>query len=170
MSSSSPDAPALPHVAVSFTLLRSEFLRAARRSMLAAAWLRVSVTLGIGVLVVGIVTHSLFSLVWGVLYPLAIAATVVAYPAGIWRLREHLRGEQLVELSDEHVTIKTVLARSTLEWRYWDAAALKGQLYQLTSDKGGGLLVPRRAFSTPQQEEDFRVLLRRHLGAKFTDA
>ena len=62
------------------------------------------------------------------------------------------------------------LARSTLEWQYWDAATLKGQLYRLTSNKGGGLVVPRRAFVEPEQEEDFRVLLRRHLGAKFTQA
>ncbi len=61
----------------------------------------------------------------------------------------------VVELSDEHVTAESALARSILEWHYRDAARLSGQLYQLTSDRGGGLVVPRRRSPRPSRRRTF---------------
>ena len=83
MSSPSPDSLPSPSVELRFTLFRNEYLRTARDATLAAAWFRISVALGVGVLAAGVVKHWPVAVAWGLLYTLAIAATLVAYPVRV---------------------------------------------------------------------------------------
>jgi hypothetical protein len=160
----------LPPVTVSFTLTREEYLAASRRATLERTWIRVSLATGVVVAVVGVVAHSLFAAVWGLIYVAALVLIAVALPPRTWRRTEQLRSELVVVLSDANVSVESLLGRSTTEWGYWARAKPSGPtMYRLIGTSGGGLLVPRRAFETPAQEQDFLALLRSHLGTGFDE-
>jgi hypothetical protein len=67
------------------------------------------------------------------------------------------------------ITVQSTSAQSTTQWRHWVAWQRGGTMYRLSSAAGPALLVPRRVFASPAQEQEFVALLQRHVGVEEAD-
>lgn len=76
-----------------------------------------------------------------------------------------LRSPCTWHISDDRVVMCNQFGESRLEWMAFGRILQTGTHYLLISSTNRGMLfiVPRRAFVSPQQEESFREIVRRHL-------
>jgi hypothetical protein len=71
-----------------------------------------------------------------------------------------------VVFSDRGVQVTTPATTADLEWSYFTHFSEEPRFYMLFHDKVPMLIVPRRAFPSPDVERDFAEAARRGRGAR----
>jgi hypothetical protein len=73
------------------------------------------------------------------------------------------RGEYTLQYSDAGIVFHSKDMDSTLQWSLYRAVRETDRFYFLVYGKHMFSVIPKRAFTSAEQEEAFRALLRRHL-------
>jgi len=73
--------------------------------------------------------------------------------------------EQTMSFSEDGVTAANERGSQRFEWSHWRSWTRTGDLYLLRGRRGVFTFVPRRAFSSPGAEGEFRGLLSAHVAA-----
>ena len=159
-------ADQLEQITVRYTLSRTEFGACFRRVQ-ARRWRHwTTVAVGGAVAVIGAVSAHVALLAGGLVYAIGYAAVVwLVLPGVTWRRVPQLRSGQAVSVCDAGVLTQSSNATTTADWSFWRRASLIAGIYVLEARLRGRCLVPRRAFNSPEDEQRFRELLRRHLPA-----
>lgn len=153
-------------VRVRFTLTSSEYSSCQRRiqARLRRHWAFIGADIAIAV--VGIVIASAPLIVIGLFFAIAYSARVwLLGPWLMWRRTPVMRAEQVVSVSDAGITTELANASSTADWTFWSRVRIVGNDYVLQGKQRGYLLIPRRAFGSPLDEQLFRELATNHTGA-----
>jgi hypothetical protein len=156
-------------VRVRFTLTWSEYSSCQRRiqARLGRHWLFIGADLVIAV--VGIVIASPPLIFIGLFFAIGYSARIWLFgPWLMWRRTPLMHAEQVVSVSDSGVTTELSNASSTADWTFWSRVRIVGNVYVLQGNQRGYLLIPRRAFGSPVDEQLFRELSTNHTGATFS--
>jgi hypothetical protein len=155
-------------VTVRFTLTRSEAFSYHRRLLARQRRHWNYVVLGIAIAVVGVALSSFGVIVFGVLYAvLTVAGLWFLTPRLMWRRYPAVRAEQVVSVSDSGVVTQLSHASITADWAFWPRVSGIGDGYVLQGRRRGYIVIPRRAFDSPDDERRFRELAHDHTGATF---
>lgn len=105
-----------------------------------------------------------FALLGVGVYTVAVFAYVVwRAPLKAWHRNESLRGPQMITFSDEGYQARSTFSEGRSTWALIKASFENDQFYMLLlSTRRAYLVIPKRAFSSNQDEERFRHLLERH--------
>lgn len=111
---------------------------------------------------------SLFELIWLLLPPLFVIFTFFVQPSRIARQaagNEQLISEATWEISDEGVQISSRDTSTHLELESLDKLVTTREYYLLLikANKNAFRFLPRRAFSSPQEQDQFLQLVTNHL-------
>ena len=155
---------------VHFTLTRSEALRCNRRIQARRwpTWVVIGFAIVIGVL--GLLLPVEEWVWFG--FPFAITIAAFAFliaPALMWQRLPQLRAEQSVSVSDAGVVAKYKDVTTNADWSFFRRSILFDDAYVLQVRRNY-VQIPRRAFASAGDEQRFRDLLDRHLGASLSGA
>jgi hypothetical protein len=116
--------------------------------------------------VVGIVIAAPPWIFLGLFFAVGYSAWVwLLAPWLMWRRTPLMRAEQVVSVSDAGLTMELSNASTTADWTFWSRVRVVGNAYVLQGKQRGYLLIPRRAFASPADEQLFRELAINHTGA-----
>jgi hypothetical protein len=143
-------------VSVTFKLTRPEFYGIWRK--LHSRQRRTLPLCGVVILAVGIFIPNITLTVIGA----ALTAWWTAYlyvllPRRFWERFAQIRETHALTFTDHNVTEDLFQAKSTFDWNYWTDLTMAGEAYVLKSNRGY-TFIPRRAFSTTDDEQRFRQL------------
>lgn len=146
-------------VEVEFTLTRAEFSKAFRAFALRGWGYRIA----FGLLVLTAALSGLFGglqaaapvLFVGSVFALAVSLV----PTLLWRASEHVREQQQIVVEDEQVTSGIRSKRSRFTWNRFEQAIETADLYLLCESRRFFIIVPKRAFDRPEDDQRFRASL-----------
>lgn len=145
---------ARPEVVVRFTLSRSEYLStwyrwyAKRHGRLVVLLLLAACVFAID----GLWVVPAFVAWW-------LAVCVGISPFVLWRRHPQIREEREHGFSEAGTWGRlTHVIRSECEWNYWTGLLEAGKAYVLQAGRRGMSFIPRRAFTSPDEERRFREL------------
>jgi hypothetical protein len=127
---------------------------------------------GLGILLVGIsfpLGHQFGVVIFllGLLLILVSLSLLGAVQKGAWRKNPALRGPTSMAFYETGVRARTVNGESSLRWDAYPETIENGAYYMLhRPERGGYTIVPKRAFSSAQDELAFRSLVERHTEAR----
>ncbi len=142
-------------------------------------WRRTSTKVSLGVLIIafGLVAYTilskgapptLFELIWLFLPPLFVGYVLAIQPARV--ANQAAKNEQLIteatwEISETGVNISSRFGSNLSEWSSLDKLVTTSDYYLLLSknNKNAFRFLPRRAFTSAQEETEFRELVARHI-------
>ena len=78
------------------------------------------------------------------------------------------RGEYTLQYSDAGIVFRAKDIDSTLQWSLYSQVRETEGFYFLVYGNDAFSVVPRRAFTSAEQEQEFRALLRRHVAPELT--
>ncbi len=114
---------------------------------------------------------TIFELIWLLVPPAFIVFSFFIQPQRL--ARQAAQNEQLVteatwEVGDGGVKISSRFGNSQMEWETLKKLVAAGEYYFLLSKTNANAFrfLPRRAFTSPDQEQQFVQLVRDHLSAK----
>ena len=111
----------------------------------------------LAIAVVGIVIASPPLIFIGLFFAIGYSARIwLLGPWLMWRRTPLMHAEQVVSVSDAGVTTELSNASSTADWTFWSRVRIVGNAYVLQGKQRGYLLIPRRAFGSPADEQLFR--------------
>jgi YcxB-like protein len=108
-----------------------------------------------------------WTVIW---FPLAVAEWFNWLSLNRWRTRidfrrnPKFREEYHLTFSRENIHFQTVSIASTLQWTHYDRVIESADLFLLMYSKGLYTLIPKRCFSSTQEINTFRNLLRGAIG------
>jgi hypothetical protein len=151
--------------------LRRDHVRALRYE-----YLHRSTTIGAAIVIVvaallGIATDSARLIVVAAAAGLTMLYLIAAFPGSAWRkMRARVRGHEIVyTLSEEGVDVTQPSVHGSPEWAKFKGAARTRDAYLLRLKSRRVLIVPRRAFDSPADEETFCELVDRKTGSHLRD-
>jgi len=111
---------------------------------------------------------TIFELIWLLLPPLFVAFVFIIQPSRL--ANKAVQNEQLVteatwELNESGVLISNRFSSILMEWDSLQKLLVTREYYLLLSKKNRNTFrfLPRRAFNSPQQEDQFLALVRKYL-------
>jgi len=147
-------------VIVNFTLTQAEFT-SAWRALCTRRWRETwrLPLLGLAAAFLGVVDSVTAMVAIGAAITIFfLLATYVIVPRDMWRRAEH--GPQRHTFSEHEVTTVLPDSESRYDWRHWREIAAAGDSYVLRSERGYNV-IPRRAFTSVEDEQRFRLLTAR---------
>lgn len=82
----------------------------------------------------------------------------------LWRATSvDSRGPIILEANAEGLHTETLNCTSRMKWTYFSQAKERGQLFVLYAGKHNVILIPKRVFPYPEDEDAFRALVREHV-------
>jgi YcxB-like protein len=147
-------------VTVRFTMQRDEFVRAMRGYIL-----RTPLFQGLGLVTVVVLAAAL---VLGDGPAAAVFATVAAFeavmvaafPRGMWRRAESFAGNELTyAFGPEGFGASGAGVHSDVPWTFVTRMKVVGSMYMLVTQTRQQVLVPARAFASPDDERTFNELV-----------
>ncbi|HEX8163783.1 MAG TPA: YcxB family protein [Pyrinomonadaceae bacterium] len=107
-----------------------------------------------------------FYLILSALGALSLVRFYLGYFVAPRRWYKHIseRGEYTLQYSDAGIVFRARDIDSTLQWSLYREVRETGQFYFLVYGKDAFSVIPKRAFTSAEQERGFRALLRRHVG------
>jgi hypothetical protein len=111
---------------------------------------------------------SAFKLIWLLLPPLFVIFAFFVQPSRIARQaigNEQLSCEAKWEVSDEGVQISSQFSSTHLDWELLNKLVTTREYYLLLikTNKGAFRFLPRRAFTSPEEQDQFLELVAHHL-------
>ncbi|MGC8626882.1 MAG: YcxB family protein [Acidimicrobiales bacterium] len=158
--------PGGQRVSVEFTLTRAEFASAQRQMMARSALVALASGIMAVIVVIGVVTASGYAVGIGAAWFVLIGAMFYQGPNAAWRRNPVVQGPQQHSFDEQGATLTFMGRRSEVGWDYFTKAVRGPGIYQLLRGRQFGLVVPSRAFATGRDEEAFKDLLERHVGAR----
>jgi len=146
-------------VSVTFKLTQPEFYGIWRK--LRSRQTRMAPVCGIAILVVAVLLSNSTLIVIGA--ALAVWSTVHVYvllPRRFWQKMEQIREIQSLTFTEDAVMEELFQVKATFDWSYWTNLTVAGDAYALKSNRGY-TFIPRRAFSTTDDEQRFQKLAAR---------
>lgn len=153
-------------VSVEFTLTRQEFQLAQRQMMLRSLLIAGLSGLMLAVIMAGIVTGNGSAVVIGVFWFVFIGLVFGFAPGSAWRRNPVVQGVQRHTFDDAGSDLSFSGRATGVEWDYFTQLVKGPRAYQLLRGKKFGLVVPRRAFRSPDDDRAFIELVSRHLPAR----
>jgi hypothetical protein len=150
-------------VTVEFALTRQEFAAAQRQMMLRSLLIASLSGLMLVIVIAGLVTGSTSVAVIGFFWFVLIALVFVFAPGSAWRRNPVVQGAQRHSFDDNGLDLSFGGRPTRVEWSYFTQMVKGPAAYQLLRGKKFGLVVPRRAFRSGDDEQAFVELVRRHL-------
>lgn len=162
----------MSNVAISYQLTRAEWV-SARRSLdlrLPIFWFMVIpglATCGF-LLALASIRDDAWSLLPG-LSALAVWLYVILRSSSrVWANSRALQDPRRIELDDDHVHMVTTAFESTSKWSRFRRAYEFDDAYVMTWGMGfGNVVIPKRAISSPDEEQALRLLVAKHVDAHF---
>ena len=161
-----------PGVPVSFTFTEEEYYLACRESWSVGRRQLASASIGFLVLVAAVATFYGGMLIVATIFAvlgamnLVVVATTVAYMRSVlprrgWVRLEANRAEQTYEFDPQGVGERTAVAAGHVLWGAFAKVAETPNFYIFHTKAGvRAILLPRRAFGAPAEEQRFRELVR----------
>lgn len=162
-SASPASGPRDRSVAVEFTLTEGEFVSAQRQMMARSLLVAVASGVMLAIVIAGIATLSGYAIGIGVAWFILVAAMFYQGPKMAWRRNPAVQTSQRHTFSEEGATLTFLGRQNEVDWKYFTRVVRSSHLYQLLRGRQFGLVVPRRAFATPADEQFFMDLLQRHV-------
>jgi hypothetical protein len=162
---SPPDMSARGHLAVTveFALTRQEFEAAQRQMMLRSLLIAGLSGLMLVIVIAGLVTANTSVAVIGLFWFVLIGLVFAFAPGSAWRRNPVVRGAQRHSFDDNGLDLSFGGRATRVDWGYFTQMVKGPSAYQLLRGKKFGLVVPRRAFVSGDDEKAFAELVRRHL-------
>jgi hypothetical protein len=110
------------------------------------------------------VVMSLFLMSVGVVLSTFVLALFFIFPRQRFRSDPKYRDEFFLEFTDDGIRFQTEQIDSRLGWGLYTRVLENERFYVLVYGKGMISVIPKRAFTTSDQETTFRKMLRRKLG------
>ncbi len=153
-------------ISVEFALTRQEFELAQRQMMLRSLLIAGLSSLMVAIIIAGIVTGNGSPVVIGLFWFVLIAVLFLFAPGSAWRRNPVVQGVQR-HTFDENGSDLSFSGRTTrVGWDYFSQFVKGRKAYQLLRGKKFGLVVPRRAFQSRDDEKAFVDLVARNLPAR----
>lgn len=156
-------------VTLQFTYTEAEYV-AAVRQFFDPFRMKLSGTVGAVLLFLGIFTFYVSDDPFYPWFMSFVGVVVLAlfyrsYYAAPRRWYKHIagRGEYTLQYSDAGICFHSNDMDSTLQWSLYQSVRETERFYFLIYGKAAFTVIPKRAFTTAEQEQGFRALLRRHL-------
>ncbi len=150
-------------VTVEFALTRQEFAAAQRQMMLRSLLIGALSGLMLLIAIAGVVTGTASVAVIGLFWFVLIALVFAFAPGSAWRRNPVVQGAQRHSFDDNGVDLSFSGRATRVEWSYFTEMIKGPRAYQLLRGKKFGLVVPRRALLSGDDEQAFAELVRRHL-------
>jgi hypothetical protein len=154
-------------VSVRFVLTQAEFVTATRGYLLRQRKLMVLVGLSVVFLVIAIATGQSFAIAAFVTLVVFEALLIVLLPVVLWRkVRAIADNELTYEFGPENIDMTAGgELHSTVPWSYIASVRRMGDVYVLVTATRQQIIVPRRAFDPPADEQTFDDLVAAHVQA-----
>ncbi len=163
---------------VSYTPTQDDYTRALRLFFL--QWTGMRIIIGFLVVFLGLTIYrvatqgdapNIFEVIWLLLPPVFILFIFLVQPRSIARravANEQLRAETTWELGEPGLEISTVFGSKHLDWVDLRKLVPTKDYYLvlLRTNRNTFLFMPRRAFATPEEQENFSQLIAAHLSKK----
>jgi hypothetical protein len=120
----------------------------------------------VAVVIAGIVTANGSALVIGLFWFVLMALVFGFAPGSAWRRNPVVQGVQRHTFDDKGADLSFAGRATRVDWGYFTQLVNGPRIYQLLRGKKFGLVVPRRAFRSRDDEQAFKELLGRHLPAR----
>ncbi len=153
-------------VAVDFALTRPEFEAAQRQMMMRSLLIGGLTGLMMVIVIAGLVTGNASAAVIGLFWFVLIGLVFAFAPGSSWRRNPVVRGAQRHSFDDGGADLSFAGRTTRVDWGYFTRMVRGAAAYQLLRGKNSGLVVPRRAFKSGDDEQIFLELVRRHLPAR----
>lgn len=161
-------APEARHltVPVEFALTRQEFQAAQRQMMVRSLLIAGLSGLMVAIVIAGILTANGSALVIGLFWFVLMVFVFGFAPGSAWRRNPVVQGVQRHTFDDNGAELSFAGRATRVDWGYFTQLVKGRRMYQLLRGRKFGLVVPRRAFRSRDDEQAFEELLRRHLPAR----
>jgi len=107
----------------------------------------------------GLTSGEGVAVVWGTVLLILAGVFLVLVPRLRWRQSSHLAVEQEHTFSEERIAVRAAGQQGELPWDFYVQVVETPRAYVLMRNRKQGNFIPRRAFSSPDDEERFRQLL-----------
>jgi hypothetical protein len=150
-----------------FSLTKPELTRTVREQLVRSANFVLLCVLALAGLVFGVVIGDTWAIAAFVACVGIALVLAVAMPEIGWRRYSGLAdGETVYSFTDDGVDMATASIRSTVGWDAITGATGARDVYVLNISGNRRVIVPRRAFASPGDEQAFRELVERRTGSK----
>jgi hypothetical protein len=153
-------------VSVEFALTRQEFQAAQRQMMLRSVLIAGLSGLMLAIVIAGIVTGNGPVAVIGLFWFVFIALMFGFAPGSAWRRNPVVQSVQRHTFDQDGADLSFGGRATRVDWGYFTQFVKGPLVYQLLRGKKFGLVVPRRAFRSRDDEHTFVELVGRHLAAR----
>ncbi len=102
-----------------------------------------------------------------IVWSLLTAGSLFVGPVLQYRRQPRLRDEQSHCFADDGITVSFADAESHLKWTFYEVLAELDDVYLLRHQKRFANIIPRRAFSSREDENRFRQLAQQHMKVEF---
>jgi hypothetical protein len=147
-------------------LTRQEFQAAQRQMMLRSVLIAGLSGLMLAIAMAGIVTGNGSVAVIGLFWFVLIALVFGFAPGSAWRRNPVVQSAQRHTFDEDGADLSFAGRATRVDWAYFTRAVQGRQLYQLLRGNKFGLVVPRRAFRSRDDEQAFVALVNRRLPAR----
>ena len=144
-------------------MTRQEFEAAQRQMMLRSVLIAGLSGLMLVIVIAGIVTGNGPVAVIGLFWFVLIALVFGFAPGSAWRRNPVVQSGQRHSFDDNGADLSFGGRATRVDWGYFTQMVKGPAAYQLLRGKKFGLVVPRRAFLSGDDEQAFAELVRRHL-------
>jgi hypothetical protein len=151
---------------VEFALTRQEFALAQRQMMLRSILVAGLSALMAAIIIAGILTGNGSSVVIGLFWFVLIAVVFAFAPGSAWRRNPAAQGVQRHTFDANGLDLSFSGRTTRVGWDYFSQFLKGHKAYQLLRGKKFGLIVPRRAFQSQDDEKAFVGLVAGHLPAR----
>jgi YcxB-like protein len=160
--SSKRDNP--PVLTLKFTLTRPEVAKILRQRMV-RRWQNWAFLVGaVIILVCGILLSNVVLITMGVLYVLwCVVFDTVGLPWIYWRRFENLHSEHTMTISDDGIASERAQSSSQTEWAFWSRVQALPDAYLIIAGRQSMLMIPKRVFTSSDDEYLFQAIVSRHL-------
>jgi YcxB-like protein len=148
-------------VILEFQFSESEYKRAVRRTFAVGMLVPVVLYVLAGVLFKEIIWFCALALIFVVMLTFLL-------PNRLWNATPGIKENRQYVFSEEGLSVHSLSADARLSWATQARSREYGEHYALRGQRRGVLvIVPKRAFTRPEDQVTFRTLLRSHTHAKF---
>jgi hypothetical protein len=152
-------------VSVEFALTRQEFEAAQRQMMLRSVLIAGLSGLMVVIVIAGMVTGNGPVAIIGAFWFVLIALVFSFAPGSAWRRNPVVQSGQRHTFDENGADLSFGVRATRVDWGYFTQFVKGPKVYQLLRGKKFGLVVPRRAFRSGDDEQAFVALVGRHLAA-----
>jgi hypothetical protein len=153
-------------IEVRFTPTRAEVTGPARAELMRKPAMIAICVIVVAGLVFGIATADPAAIAGFAVCALYVGYVIVSIPARAWRrYTEVAPGEVTYRIGEDGLQASVTSTSSTSDWTLFCGASRSGDVYVVRMKGNRRLMIPTRAFAAPADEQAFRELVGRKLGA-----